>query len=48
MLTIADKGGKGGSPWLTKGGGGVQTFPNMADIICEQYLTRKHHDPLNA
>ena len=40
MLTSLTKGGGGVSQLLTitDKGGGVQTPPNMADIICEQSL----------
>ena len=41
MLTSLTKGGGGGSHLLTitDKGGGVQTPPHMADIICEQSLS---------
>ena len=42
FLIFSDKGGGGGKSisdfWLTRGGGGVQTTPFLADIICEQPL----------
>ena len=40
MLTSLTKGGGGVSQLLTitDKGGGVQTPPNMADIICEQSI----------
>ena len=44
FLIFSDKGGRGGKPisdfWMTRGGGGVWTPPFLADIICEQPLTK--------
>ena len=50
MLTSLTKGGGGVSQFLTnadKRGRGVQTPPNMADIICEQSIKLRLINMLN-